>query len=251
MIRRETDGDARHGTHGDAHVEHVPLDGATLDLVVMPVTEAVDGESEAAALAWVAAAGSEPPPVHVPLYGTHVIWSPQRAAIIAPAGRVAAVREALLDFARCDATLRRLEAEAGTLLGHVTDDAPCAVEFDERHLARQPALAERFSRSVGIRTDLANLAPAVLRPPQHPPTLAAQVGERLRERTRIADRLEFVQAKADVLDRVYDLCAQRVGDFSITRRHLGLEWVIIVLLTAELVVLLVEVLAGLGTTPAP
>jgi hypothetical protein len=67
----------------------------------------------------------------------------------------------------------------------------------------------------------------------------------------LADRLEFVQAKADVLDRVYDLCAQRVGDFAIARRHLRLEWVIIVLLAADLVVLLVEVLAGLGTTPTP
>ena len=240
---------------GQVRVEEVPVDDAVLELVVLPADDAdgtQDGEGhEAAALAWVAACRADMPPVQVPLYGTTVIWSPSRAAILAPHAALVAVREALLDFARCDAALRRLEGEAGVLLGRLDEDAPCAVEFDERHIDRQASLEERFRRSVRLRADLATLAPAVLRPPVHPPTLAAQLGERLRERTRLADRLEFVQAKADVLDRVYDLCAQRVGDFAIARRHLRLEWVIIVLLAAELVVLLVEVLAGLGTTPTP
>lgn len=238
---------------GQVRVEEVPVDDAVLELVVLPADDA-DGTRdghEAAALAWVAACQADTPPVQVPLYGTTVIWSPSRAAILAPHAALVAVREALLDFARCDAALRRLEGEAGLLLGRLDEDAPCAVEFDERHIDRQASLEERFRRSVRLRADLADLAPAVLRPPVHPPTLAAQLGERLRERTRLADRLEFVQAKADVLDRVYDLCAQRVGDFAIARRHLRLEWVIIVLLAAELVVLLVEVLAGLGATPTP
>lgn len=265
MIRREVpmDGNGRPGMHdgsgqellGQVPAEEVTLDGAVLELVVLPTDDADGAQdaaaSEAAALAWVGACRAEAPPVQVPLYGTTVIWSPRRAAILAPRASLAAVREALLDFARCDAALRRLEGEAGLLLGRLDEDAPCAIEFDERHDARQAGLEERFRRSVTLRADLATLAPAVLRPPMHPPTLAAQLGERLRERTRLADRLEFVEAKAEVIDRVYDLCAQRVGDFAVARRHLRLEWAIIVLLAAELVVLLVEVLAGLGTTPTP
>jgi hypothetical protein len=252
MIRRDADAiDGGHPAHdalpAAARLEEVRCDDLRLELLLVPGDDAT--EAAAAARAWVAAAGPADPPVVVPLYGTEVIWTQHRAAILARDDALEPLRAALLDFAGCDARLRRLERDTAALLEVVGDDAACAVEFDERHLARQPLLAERFARTVAIRAELAAVAPAVARPTPHPPTLAGQLGERLRERTRLADRLEFLHGRAEVLDRVYDLCAQRVGDFAVARRHLRLEWVIIVLLAAELVVLLVEVLAAVGTTP--
>lgn len=253
MIRRDTvPADGAQPEPGTlppaARLEEVRRDDLRLELLLVPGDDATG--AAAAARGWVEAAGPADPPVVVPLYGTEVIWTPHRAAILARNDVLETVRAALLDFAGCEARLRRLERDTAALLEVVGDDAPCAIEFDERHLARQPLLAERFARTVAIRADLAAVAPAVARPTPHPPTLAGQLGERLRERTRLADRLELLHGRADVLDRVYDLCAQRVGDFAVARRHLRLEWVIIVLLAAELVVLLVEVLAGVGTTPA-
>lgn len=260
MILRQTPEDDRRPMtpgvpprHADrpppAGIEEVSLGGDRLELLVMPVVDTAEAETEA--WAWVEATAATEPPVNVPLYGTQVVWSCRRAAILAPESKLASMREALLDFARCDAAVRRLEHEVVALLAVVEEDAPCAVEFDERHRERQPVLAERFSRAVAIRAELARLAPQVLAPPQHPPTLAGQLGERLRERTRLSARVEILQEQVDVLDRVYELCAQRIGDFAVARRHLTLEWVIIVLLAAELVVLLVEVLASAATTPTP
>lgn len=250
MIRRETDPVVGPGPlPATARFEEVRHDDLRLELLLVPCADAT--EAAAAARGWVEAAGPADPPVVVPLYGTEVIWTPHRAAILARDDALETVRAALLDFAGCEARLRRLERDTAALLELVGADAPCAVEFDERHLPRQPLLAERFARTVAIRADIAAVAPAVARPTPHPPTLAGQLGERLRERTRLADRLELLDGRVAVLDRVYDLCAQRVGDFALARRHLRLEWVIVVLLAAELVVLLVEVLAAVGTTPAP
>jgi hypothetical protein len=236
------------GLPAAARITHVPLGGGRLELLVVP-GDAAPAEIEARR--WVERGDPQEPPVVVPLYGTVVIWCPQRAAILGPMPQLGAVQDAVTDFARCEAELGRIEREVAAALDVLDEDAPLAVEFDERHLDRQPVVAERFGRSVAIRADLARLVPTVHRPAQHPPTLASQVGERLRERTRLVDRLEFLQGKAEVLERVYDLCAQRVGDFAVARRHLRLEWVIIVLLAAELVVLLVELLALTGTAPAP
>jgi len=236
------------GLPGGARREEVVIEGATFEIALVAGADAAAVEADA--VAWVAGVGAAEPPVVVPLYGTGVVWSPGRAAIVAEAAQIEPLRATVLDFTRCDATLRRLEREAGLLLDTVGDDAPCALEFDERHAHREPLLAERFLRTVAIRTELARIAPAVARPLQHPPTLAGQLGERLRERCRLAERLELLQARCEVLERVYDLCAQRIGDLATARRHLRLEWVIIVLLAAELVVLLVEVLASLGPATA-
>jgi uncharacterized Rmd1/YagE family protein len=70
------------------------------------------------------------------------------------------------------------------------------------------------------------------------------VGERLRDRTRLAERLEHAVERADLVERVYAACGDRIGDFAISRRHSALEWVIILLLAAELVLLCVDLLAG-------
>jgi hypothetical protein len=243
---------------GRARLETVPLphDLAELSLLLVEITADPQPEIEQAAASWVgdharSASGSaeewppsEPSTVRVPLYGTQVLWTPRRAAVLGEPHRLAAIRDALVDFATSEARLRWMEQAVSAALDDVAVDAPLATTLDETTLERAPELARRFVRAITIRTQLARLAPAVHRPPVHPPTLASQVGERLRERARLADRLEFVDRQAEVVDRVYELCSQRAGDLTIARRHMRLEWAIILLLAAELLVLSVELLAG-------
>lgn len=224
-----------------ARIESLPLPGGgRLELVALAADEPdVAIESAARAAAWVTHGGD--PPAAVPLYGMQVFWTPARAALVGPADRLATVRDAVVEFARSEAALRALEADAEDALADVESDAPLALD------AAAPAAAgldRRFRRAVSIAARIAEVTPAVLRPAPHPPTLAGQVGERLRERTRLAERLEFLTARRDVLDRVYDLCAQRAGDERVARRHLRLEWAIVILLVAELVVLLVDLLVA-------
>lgn len=225
-----------------ARIESLPLPGGgRLELVALAAEEP-DAATECAAraAAWVAPGGGDAPAA-VPLYGMHVLWTPTRAAVVGPADRLVAVRDAVVEFARSESVLRGLEADVEDALADVEADAPLALDATAPTAA---GLDRRFQRSVSIGARIAEVTPAVLRPAPHPPTLAGQVGERLRERTRLAERLEFLTARRDVLDRVYDLCAHRAGDERAARRHLRLEWAIVVLLAAELVVLLVDLLVA-------
>jgi hypothetical protein len=86
MIRWDTDAidDGRPPHHvlpAAARLEEVRGDDLRLELLLVPGDDAT--EAAAAARAWVAAAGPADPPVVVPLYGTEVIWTPHRAAILA------------------------------------------------------------------------------------------------------------------------------------------------------------------------
>jgi hypothetical protein len=129
-------------------------------------------------------------------------------------------------------------------LEHVDGDALLAFEFDEQSLPRRHEIAGRFQDAISLRRRLAVLAPAVHRPAPQPPTLAGQLGERLRDRTRVVERLDHAVEQADLLERVYSGCGDRVAEFVSSRRHLTLEWVIILLLAAEVVLITIDLLAN-------
>lgn len=232
--------------------ERLPLaDGGVLELAIMPLpaVDAADHDATVAELVgkatdWASASalGGDPPLV-VPLYGTHVIWSQRRAAIIGTADRLPAMQAAVTDFVDREAELRDIERRIVSGLEHVDDDAAFAFEFDEQSLHRRRELAGRFREAVSLRHRLVVLAPAIHRPAPQPPTLAGQLGERLRDRTRVVERLEHAVEQADLLERVYTGCGDRVAEFVSSRRHATLEWVIILLLVVEVVLLAVDLLA--------
>lgn len=90
----------------------------------------------------------------------------------------------------------------------------------------------------------ARLVPCVLVPHVHPPTLASQIGERLRERTRMADRLELVEGKLESQEHIYELCSHRTSEFMVARKGHHLEWVIIILLLVQTVLLMLDLLSS-------
>lgn len=226
--------------------EDVPLVGAdVLRLKLIPLATGGDVDVESAAN-WVAKANAPQPPIVLPLYGTHVVWSPTRAACIGPAERLPQLRDAVVEFARCESALRDLEAGIAEGLVHVDADTAAVFDVDPDE-DRRRELAGRYRMAVTCQAGLARLAPRVHVPPLHPPTLASQVAERLRERTRLDERLEFGERQVEVLLRVYEQCGQRVSDAVIGRRHSRLEWAIVVLLAAETLFLLVDLLAWSAT----
>lgn len=242
--------DADAGLPPGATIERLALaDGATLELAVLAVPavdaaahDAVVADMLASSVTWVTAAPDEPP-LTLPLYGTHTVWSPRRAVAIGPADRLPAMRTAILEFADREAELRDTERRLAGLLEHLDGDAHLAFEFDEASLPRRQELAGRFREAVSLRRRLAILAPALHRPAPQPPTLAGQLGERLRDRTRLVERLEHAVEQADLVERVYGGCGERSAELVTSRRHATLEWVIILLLAAELVLVTIDLLA--------
>jgi hypothetical protein len=154
------------------------------------------------------------------------------------------MRSALVDFTDREAELRDIERRIGAALEHVDRDAAIAFEADEQAFPRRKELSARFAASVSLRRRLAVLAPVLQRPAPQPPTLAGQLGERLRDRTRVTERLEHAVEQADLLERVYSSCGDRLAEYVSSRRHLTLEWVIILLLAAEVVLITIDLLAA-------
>jgi hypothetical protein len=238
------------GLPSDTRIERLPLaDGGILELTLVPLPgvdaadhDAMIAELVSRATAWASAGGGDSPLV-VPLYGTHVVWSHRRAAVLGPADRLPAMESAVADFADREAELRDIERRIAAGLEHVADDAPLAFGFDEGSLPRRRELAGRFREAVSLRRGLVILAPVLQRPAPQPPTLAGQLGERLRERTRVVERLEHAVEQADLLERVYAGCGDRVAEHVSSRRHATLEWVIILLLVVEVVLLTFDLLA--------
>ncbi|HND54581.1 MAG TPA: hypothetical protein PLV92_19350 [Pirellulaceae bacterium] len=216
----------------------------TLTLTVVPQSAATTVEY---VQSWQATWESLPPieggPVQsilLTLQGAQILWRPERVFVVAPPERLATVCRAIVEATWHEAELRSLEQATDSYWNEVEEHAPLAFEFDSRSLARRGELAERFRDVQSLRARFARLAPHILVPHVHPPTLASQIGERLRERMRMADRLELLDGKLDAQERIYEMCSQRVSEFMISRRGHRLEWAIIALLLIQTVIVLYE-----------
>jgi uncharacterized Rmd1/YagE family protein len=166
--------------------------------------------------------------------------------VVAKADRLVSVRAALIEVSAYEAELRALETTLGELWPQLEADAPLAFEFEERSVRKRSQLAKQFQQILSLRARVARITPHVLHPHVHPPTLASQVGERLRERTRMAARLEFLGGQIEVFERVYEACGQRASDFMLARTSHTLEWVIILLLLVQIILIGAEMVAKGG-----
>ncbi len=216
---------------------------AALHVLAVPTGEAEDGDAVAAARAWTEEGGAAQ---FVSLHGAQIVWGAGRAAVLAAPDRLDGATRALLETEFCDAELKHIESALGALWPDLEADGPMAFEFEAPNLRSKRKLAERFRTVLELRARLARLSPLIHLPPMFPPTLASQIGERLRERARMAHRAESLEGQLEVFERVYDGCAQRASELVHARRSHALEWVIIILLLAQTVFVCIDHLSGSG-----
>jgi hypothetical protein len=222
-----------------------------LSIQAAPRLESNEHEAEALVRMqhWVAAGASHhdtSPPQVVTLQGAHLCWSAGRVAILAQPERLEAVRRAVIEVAYYEGELRDIERTIGEEWPQLEADMPLAFEFEQRSIGKRKQLRKRFQQVLTLRARLARIGPYVHSPHQHPPTLASQIGERLRERTRMMHRHEFVGEQIEVFQNVYEMCGQRASDFMLTRSGNTLEWVIIILLLTQILLYGFEMLSNMG-----
>ncbi len=224
-----------------------------LSIMIVPAAgRDLDPESENATLAqmrtWVeAAAPNLPPSQLLTLQNARIFWSPERIAILAPAERLETVREALIEATFYEAEVSAIERQLGTAWPQLEKDMPLAFEFEASSIPLRKQLRRRFQEVLLLRAKLARLGPHVHCPHLHPPTLASQIGERLRERTRLVHRHEFLAEQVEVFERVYEMCGQKASDFMLARQGHLLEWVLIILLAISTLFTLFEVMSSAKT----
>jgi hypothetical protein len=180
------------------------------------------------------------------LQGVHIIWQPQRAVVFADPHRLEQVCQSLIEATYFEQELRRIEAEVDRNWDQTQRDSIFAFEFNEQSLPHKTNLRERFQSVLGLRIALARLTPQILVPHVYPPTIASQIGERLRERTRMPERLTLIDERLDAQERIYDHCAERVSEYVVARKGHILEWVIIILLLAQTLFWIIDFLSSMG-----
>jgi hypothetical protein len=195
-------------------------------------------------LKWVAASAvtGTTPPIAVTIHGAQVIWGSDRAAILAAPDRVAPFLLALVDFCYYENEIRKLEREIGECWPLLEMDTPLAHDVTALDPERFDSVGQRMEQTLRRRMHLARLEPHLVQPRRNLPPLANQLIERLREKAHIEDRLEALDSQLDVFERIYEMSSQRISDFKAAQQSRTLEWVIIVLLAAEGLLLLVDLL---------
>lgn len=223
-----------------------PAPQADLEVLTIVVDQPIEPETLTRVRDWCelgAAQDPARPGVWTAVHGAQIGWSPGRAVVLASAERLPLVRDELLRAAYLESELSRVERAIGADWPQLDADLPHAFEFGERSRAHRRQLRERFQGTLRLRAQLEQLRPFLEAPHVYPPTVASQVGERFRERTRLPQRLEWVSEQLGVYERVYELCGDRASDFTHARTGHTLEWIIIVLLIAQIVLTLFEVMA--------
>jgi hypothetical protein len=181
------------------------------------------------------------------LQGAQILWNRGRVAILAPEERLDALRKAVVEVSYYEAELRDIERVLAETWPQLEADLPLAFEFDASAIERRAALRERFEQVVLLRARLARVGQHVHCPHLHPPTLASQAAERLRERTQLLHRHEFLEGQIEVFEDVYERCGQRASDFMLARSGYTLEWIIIILLAAQILLTAFEMLTRTGS----
>lgn len=191
-------------------------------------------------------AGSQPPLV-LSLQHVQVFWTPERIVVLVDEEFSSTIKSAIIEVSYYVSQLVEIEKQLAINWPQLEADIPTAFEYDQQAARQKKQLMQRFQETYIMRSQLAKLTPFLLSPHTYPPTLASQISDRLRERIRVEDRVEFVSDSLEVYEEVYEMCGQRISDFQHARKGHTLEWIIIILLGAELLVVAFDYLSSLGT----
>ncbi len=222
--------------------------GYGIDVLVVPRQPNEQLGSSDELMKWVAdgsEAGSAPP-VAITLHGAQVVWTPARAAVLAAPDRVQSFFLALVDFCHHEGELRKLEREVADSWQQMDHDAPQAHQVASYDPELFDQVGQRVELTLRRRMRLARIGPRFTQPRPTLPLLANQLVERLREKAHTEARLEALAAQLEVFERFHETCSQRIADYKAARQERTLEWVIIVLLAAETILLLIDLLWTMG-----
>lgn len=177
------------------------------------------------------------------LQGAQIVWHPKCVVVMVTPHRLTSVCQAVLEGYFFESELRSLETALEANWDNTLADSPLGFEFNTAGIPRREELSQRFQEVLHWRTRFARLTSFVIVPHVYPPTLASQIGERLRERLRMEERMELVGGKLEVQERVYELCSHRSSEFMLARTGHQLEWAIIILLGFQTLMWIADLLS--------
>jgi len=216
--------------------------GDVLEVTFLPPPTTPQATANHSSWEWMDMADNQsvPPPIHIKVRGIELMWRPGRSVLQCDSQNVEALLSALVEFAHYECELRRIEEEIAGSWTELELDKSLAFEVTTSDLQRSLAVGSRMNRVLQRRIRLARIEPTLYQPGTSLTQMGQKLGEELREKARIESRLETVDAQLEVFESVYEMCGQRMGEHRAARQEHVLEWIIIVLLTAEMLLLLAQ-----------
>jgi hypothetical protein len=232
--------------HDAVPVPFPAQDTALLEAWVLPAARREDAAWREALQHWV---GSAPQArgacaLAVRSGEIHVSWTPGRAVVFAPPALAEGAWEVLLDFARLEGELRRIETEIHAAWPGFQQDTPLAYDVHRRDLSRDTQIAHRARTVLDVRMRHARLEPLLCESPARFTQPYAQLAEALRENALCEERLQYADGQLEVQESLYEMASQRIGEFRNTYSTFITEMIIIGLLAAEVLLMLWEALRG-------
>ncbi len=173
-----------------------------------------------------------------------ILWRPGQAMVQGSQERVNELLVAIVDFAFYETRLRRLEKQVQEDLAIVQSDIPLTHAVVVSDLKRQPHVNEMTYRATTGRMQFvqieSNLGHGVI----HLSGQAKRIASELALLAEAFPRLEILDDQLECLGDLYELANDRLTEFKYYRNETLLEWVIIVLLILEVIVMFWEGIQG-------
>lgn len=181
-----------------------------------------------------------PRPVYVRYRGVELQWHPGRAVLLCDPEQVEALLAAVAEFAHYEGELRRIEQEIAAAWHEIEQDNTLAFDVTPTDLGRSDAVGIRMERTFRRRILFARIEPHLGLPAADLPAAAQKLGEELREKAGVESRAEIVDSQLEVFEHIYEMASQRMGEYKAARQGHIMEWVIIVVLAAETLLMLAQ-----------
>jgi len=181
-----------------------------------------------------------PPPVFIKYRGVELTWRPGHVMLQCDSEQAESLLSAVIEFTHYEYELRRIEGEIANAWAELEQDKSLAFEVTPPDLERSQAVGGRMNGVLQRRIRLARIEPHLYEPDARMPAASRKLGEELREKARTETRLETVDGQLEVFEGIYEMSGQRMGEYRAARQEHVLEWIIIVLLAAEMLLLLVQ-----------
>lgn len=179
---------------------------------------------------------------YVKARGVELWWCPVRAVLQCDSEEAEPLRSAVLEFTFYERELRRLEGEVADGWDALLSDRRLACTVTDADLKQGQAFAERMGRALERRIRFARLQPHLLKPDTATLPGAETLGNSLREKTGMEGRAEALDAHLAVFEQIYELASPRMGESRDAHEGQRIEWIIIWLLVAEVVLSLLQVI---------
>ncbi|MCY2973656.1 MAG: hypothetical protein NTW52_03195 [Planctomycetota bacterium] len=187
------------------------------------------------------------PSIVVKMRGAEVTWRPGRALLQCEPEQTASLLKAIIDFNYFENELRKIESEIAAGWADLEVDKRLAYQVTPSDLECSEIVGRRIDQTLQRRIRHARIEPHLYAPNLQLTLAGQKVGEELREKANIEDRSETVDSQMEVFEHVYEMGSQRMGEFRDSRQGHTLEWVIIILLGSEVILLIADMLWQLET----